>query len=254
MLGFGLQPEFMIMSGRPGQGKTSISLQWGLSGIKQDKVVAIFSLEMNAPQITNRIMSMSTGIDSQRLKIGKLTAEEWVIYENTATVLSTMKNELHIFCEPSASPQTIRAKCLQLKAVGQLDLVVIDYLLRVKGYQSLEEHNRVNALTTDLFALKMELDCAFIVNHHLSRAIEHRGDGEPVLSDLTEGGERDPDIVATLHGDRDVIKTGVLIPMKLTFTKQRDGPIGSVPLLFNGSCTTFQAAIPRIISLGRKLP
>jgi replicative DNA helicase len=128
--------------------------------------------------------------------------------------------------------------------------VIVDYLMRIRGYGSLDANDRASLLTNDLFELKRELDCAFILIHHMNRSIEHRGsDSEPQLSDLNEGGERDPDIVAFLVPDKGVTQVGPLIPMKMVFAKHRGGPTGYASLLFKGSCTTFITAVPRYISL-----
>lgn len=249
ILGFGLQKKFMILAGRPGKGKTSLAVQIALQAVKQGKTVAIFSLEMDAPQVVNVVMSILTGIDSQRLAAGRLTPEEWETYNSSAETLLTYKNNMIIDCNPIASVQTMRAKCLAIKSSGSLDLVIIDYLMRIKGYGSLDANDKANNLTADIASLKGELDTAIILIHHMNRAIEHRGDGEPILSDLNEGGERDPDIVAFLHSTKDVIQVGPLIPMRLSFSKHRGGPTGSVDLLFKGECTTFLPAATRYLSL-----
>jgi replicative DNA helicase len=249
MLGFGIQKVFMTLAGRPGHGKTSLSMQIALEAVKQGKTVAFFSLEMSAKRITNVIMSILTEIDSQRLKMGKLTAEEWEKYNKAADYLTSMKNKFIIDAVSYASVQTIRSKCLALKSVGSLDLVIIDYLMKIKGYDKSEQHDKANFLTGDLSSLQLELDTALLLIHHTSRGIEHRGDGQPQLSDLNEGGERDPDVVMFLHPPKDITQSSILIPMRLSIEKNRDGPIGPVDLLFDAPCTTFKNAALRYVTL-----
>jgi replicative DNA helicase len=239
LLGFGLQKKFMILAGRPGWGKTSMAIQIALEAAKQGKVAAIFSLEMDESQLTNVIMSMLTGIDNQRLAVGKLTTEEWEIYNKASIALGTLRDKLILISEPMMSVPEIRSKCLSIRATLGLDLVIIDYLLRINGYEKYEQNDRANFLTADLAALKAELDCALILVHHMNRAFEHRGGNEPQLSDLNEGGERDPDIVAFLHPDKDAITAHDIVAVYLSFVKHRGGPTGRVSLLFRGSCTTF---------------
>jgi replicative DNA helicase len=239
LLGYGLQNHFMVLAGRPGNGKSSLAIQTALEAVKQGKTVVIFSLEMNAMQIASAVLSKITGIDNQSLRLGRLTPEEWGRYNGAVSYLTSIKEKFIIDCSPIETVQSMRAKCLSIKAVGSLDLVIIDYLMRLTGHEKLDMNDRANSLTADLAGLKGELDTALILIHHMNRSIEHRGDNEPQLSDLNEGGERDPDIVAFLHPAKNVPRVGDMIPMYLTFTKHREGPKGSVPLLFDGKCTTF---------------
>jgi replicative DNA helicase len=246
LLGSGLQKRFMLLAGRPGVGKTSLAIQGALEAVKLGKTVVIFSLEMDESQIVNILLSMLSKINSQALAIGMLSPEEWKAYDKAASELEAMKNRLIIDADPVASIQTMRAKCLEIKSVGPLDLVIIDYLMKIKGYSTLEPNDRANLLTLEIASLRAELDVALILVHHMNRAIEHRADGEPVLSDLNEGGERDPDIVAFLYKAKDVLQSGSMVPIRLTLVKHRHGPTWPpVELLFEGACTTFHSAIIR---------
>jgi replicative DNA helicase len=122
----------------------------------------------------------------------------------------------------------------------------------VSGYRGSDAKERANMLTSELFELKAELGCTFILIHHMNRGIEHRADDTPILADLNEGGERDPDIVVFLHRPKEAIASGALIPTTLSITKHRGGPEGEVELLFNGPCTTFISAMTRTVSLGKE--
>jgi replicative DNA helicase len=250
LLGFGLHNKFMILAGRPGMGKTSFAIQIALEAIKQGKTVLLFSLEMDEGQIMNVIMSMMAKVDSQRLALGRLSPDEWKAYNAASAEMLDLKDKLIIDASPGQTPQSIRARCLSVMGTRTLDLVVVDYLMRIRGYSKLDANDRATMITDDMFELKRELECSFILIHHMNRGIEYRGTGEPQLSDLMEGGERDPDIVAFLVPDKDVPKVGALIPMRIAFVKHRNGPTGSVPLLFKGECTTFLPAVQRYITLG----
>ena len=253
MLGFGLQKKFMILAGRPGVGKTSLAIQIALEAVKQGKHVAIFSLEMDSAQLMNVMMSMLTKIDSQRLALGRLDADEWDRYRIESENLGKLADRLHIFTVPSATPQYIKTMCMNLKMREPLDLVIVDYLLLMGGYDNkMEEHVRANKLTIDLVKVKSELGCAFIVIHHMNRSIEHRADADPILSDLNEGGEIAPDIVAFLYKRKDAVTPAGLIQVRLTFAKHRNGPTGFVDLLFNGPYTWFMSAASRYITLKGK--
>lgn len=239
LLGLGLQKKFVILAGRPGVGKSSLSIQAAISCAEQGKIAAIFSFEMSADELMNVIISMKTGIDSQNLKIGRLTDEEWAVHRAAVEYVSTLKDRLFLFDCAGASLQYIKNKCLELQMSVGLDLVVIDYMMLVSDYVKLELNDRANALTRDLKLIKQELDIALIAIHHMNRSIEHRGDRTPQLSDLNEGGEKDPDIVAFLHPTKGEDIEQILKPITITFAKHRGGPEGKVDLYFKRHCTTF---------------
>jgi replicative DNA helicase len=236
-VGLGLQKKFVLLAGRPGVGKTSLALQIALTAALANHRVCIFSLDMDdSAQLANILLSILTGIDNQRLAIGKITDEEKVIYKIALDKFA--KLPLIIDDTLPMTIQSIRAKSLSLKSSGGLDLVVIDYLMLIEGYGNKEENDKANLLTRELKLLKKELDCPLIVIHHMNRAIEKRGDGEPMLSDLNEGGEKDPDIVMFVYEPKET-SFGDITPRKVSFGKHRGGEKGKVNLLFRGSCTTF---------------
>jgi replicative DNA helicase len=238
-LGGSLKKKFILLAGRPGVGKTSLALQIAITVARKMKTVMIFSLDMDdAAQLTNILISIMTGINNQLLEVGKITPEEREKYRSALDEIAT----LPLFIDdtmPMTIP-SIRAKCLTIKATKGLDLVVIDYLMLIDGYGSREENDRANLMTRDLKLLKKELDVPLIVIHHMNRAIEKRSEGEPILSDLNEGGEKDPDIVMFVYEPKDSFEVGKYDRRKISFAKHRGGAKGKIELLFDGPCTTFR--------------
>ena len=245
VLGYGLKKVFMMVAGRPGSGKTSLSIQFAIEAARQGNSVAFFSLEMSGEQLMNVIMSILTGIDSQRLEAGKLTSVEWITYDNKMAELAKFEKNLHIEIVTGATIQEIRSRCLLLETTEGLDLIVVDYLLRMGDFKRMDENDRANNLSLGLADLQKELRCALIVIHHMNRSFEHRQDGIPILADLTEGGERDPDIVFFLTVKKDAIPIRGVIPVMGSFVKHRNGPTSRVELFFNLSCTTFMNSMPQ---------
>ena len=242
-LGFGLKKLYMMVAGRPGVGKSSFAIQFAIQAARQHKTVAIFSLEMSGEMLMNVIISILTGIDSQKLEAGRLSDEEWAIYEKAQTELVSLEDYLFIEICNGTTIQQIRSRCLVIKAKqGALDLVIVDYLLLMDDYHKLDVNDRANNISRDFAKLRKELKCALIVIHHMNRSFEHRQDGIPILADLTEGGEQAPDIVFFLTINKDAIPIRGKIPAKGSFVKHRNGPVGPVELSFNRPCTTFEDA------------
>ena len=183
----GMQPsDFLIIAGRPGMGKTSFLL----SAVKNaaqtyKKHVAVFSLEMSNEQLVQRLLSQETGIDSQRLRTGKLDEDEWPVFTHAIEVLS----DTHIFLDdtPALTPLQLRTKCRRMHAEYQLDLVIVDYIqLMTGGTRSENRVQEVSNISRNLKVLARELNVPVLAAAQLSRAIEQRADKEPQLSDLRE--------------------------------------------------------------------
>jgi replicative DNA helicase len=188
----GLQKsDLIILAARPAMGKTSLALNIAQNAAKRyDARVAVFSLEMSNDQLVQRLLSMETGIDSHRLRLGHVHDDEWPILLEAANVLAGA----NIFVDdtPSASVNEIRTKCRRLYAEHGLDLVVIDYLQLMSGglggNGGDNRQQEISYISRSLKGLARELNVPVIALSQLSRAVEGRADKRPMLSDLRESG------------------------------------------------------------------
>ncbi len=185
----GLQPsDLLIIAGRPGQGKTGFLLSVAKNaGLTHKKHVAIFSLEMSNEQVVQRLIAQETGIDSQRLRTGKLQEAEWPLFTHAIEVFG----DTHIYLDdtPAITPLQLRTKCRRLHMEFGLDLVIVDYLQLMGG--DTRNDNRVQEvsyISRNLKILARELNVPVLAAAQLSRAVEQRSDKRPVLSDLRESG------------------------------------------------------------------
>ncbi|WP_083856831.1 replicative DNA helicase, partial [Nitrolancea hollandica] len=184
----GLQrSDLVILAARPSLGKTS--LQLGIAhnaGVKHGKTVAIFSLEMSAEQLVQRLLSMETGVDSHRLRLGYIDDSEWDQISRAFGRLA----EAQIFIDDTASISVmeLRSKARRLLAEHGLDLVIVDYLQLMQGRRSENRVQEISEISRSLKGLARELNVPVLALSQLSRAVETRGDHRPLLSDLRESG------------------------------------------------------------------
>src|SRR5699024_10737076 len=195
--------ELIILAARPGVGKTAFALNVAqYVGLKTDKTVAMFSLEMGAEQLVQRMLASEGLIDSQHLRTGQLTDEEW---RKLVVAAGSLDNtSIYIDDTPGIKMSEIRAKARRLaKEKGNLGLIVIDYLQLIEGPRSESRQQEVSAISRQLKKLAKELHIPVIALSQLSRSVEQRQDKRPVLSDIRESGsiEQDADIVAFLYRD-----------------------------------------------------
>ena len=248
----GLQPsDLLIIAGRPGQGKTGFLLSIAKNAaLTHKKHVAIFSLEMSNEQVVQRLIAQETGIDSQRLRTGKLQENEWPLFTQAIEVLS----DTHIFLDdtPAITPLQLRTKCRRLHLEHHLDLIIVDYLQLMGG--DTRNDNRVQEvsyISRNLKVLARELNVPVLAAAQLSRAVEQRSDKKPVLSDLRESGslEQDADIVMFIYRpdqyEKDTVKQNVA---EIIIAKHRNGPVGSVELVFRSALAKFENAATRIFN------
>ena len=242
----GLQPsDLLIVAGRPGMGKTGLALSIAKNAAQTHKKhVAIFSLEMSNEQLVQRLISQETGIDSQRLRTGKLEEQEWPLFTHAIEVMS----DTRIFLDdtPAITPLQLRTKCRRLHLEYRLDLIIIDYLQLMSG--DTRNDNRVQEvsyISRNLKILARELNVPVMAAAQLSRAVEQRSDKRPVLSDLRESGslEQDADIVMFIYRpevyEDDPAKENVA---EIIVSKHRNGPVGSVQLIFRKNLAKFENA------------
>ena len=251
----GLQPsDLLIVAGRPGMGKTAFMLSASKNAAQTHKKhVAIFSLEMANEQLVQRLIAQETGIDSQRLRTGKLQEDEWPIFTHAIEVLS----DTHIFLDdtPGLTPLQLRTKCRRLHMEFQLDLIVVDYLQLMSG--GIRTDNRVQEvshISRNLKILARELNVPVLAAAQLSRAVEQRADKEPQLSDLRESGslEQDADIVMFIHRpemyEKDTTKKNIA---QIKIAKHRNGPVGTIELVFRNNLAKFENAVTRSVDLSK---
>jgi replicative DNA helicase len=242
----GLQPsDLLIVAGRPGSGKTAFMLSAAKNAAeKHKKHVAIFSLEMSNEQLVQRLIAQETGIDSQRLRSGKLEEEEWPLFTHAIEVLS----DTVIFLDdtPALTPIQLRTKCRRLHLEFQLDLILVDYLqLMSSGVRSENRVQEVSYISRNMKVLARELNVPVLAAAQLSRAVEQRADKEPQLSDLRESGslEQDSDIVMFIHRpelyEKDTLMKNIA---QIKVAKHRNGPIGTVELVFRNNIAKFENA------------
>ncbi len=243
----GLQKsDLLIIAGRPGSGKTGFLLSVAKNAAqKHKKHVAIFSLEMSNEQLVQRLIAQETGIDSQRLRSGKLTEEEWPLFTHAIEVLSDTK----IFLDdtPAITPLALRTKCRRLHMEFQLDLVIVDYLQLMSSDTRTENRvQEVSFISRNLKVLARELNVPVLAAAQLSRAVEQRADKRPVLSDLRESGslEQDSDIVMFIHRpdalEKDNPKSNIA---EIIVAKHRNGPTHpGIELVFLSNLARFENA------------
>lgn len=234
--------DLVLLAARPSMGKTALMVNIATNAaLKANATVAMFSLEMSRNQLSQRILSSLSHVDLMKIISGDLTTEEWSKVIETMTYM----NEMAIYIDDTAgiTPLEVKAKCRRLKAEKGLDLVVIDYLqLMEVGGRAESRQQEISAISRQLKGIAKELDVPVIALSQLSRAPEMRADHRPILSDLRESGaiEQDADIVMFLYRDEyynpDTEKQGL---GELIIAKHRNGPTGTVELLFKGEYTKF---------------
>ena len=238
--------DLILIAARPGMGKTSFALNMATNvARRKDKEVAIFSLEMSKEQLASRMLSTESLVDSNKLRTGFLTGDDWVRLAQAAGNLSGLP--MYIDDTASVTVQQIKAKLRRVKNIG---LVVIDYL-QLMG-TTLRTDNRVlvvSDITRQLKIMAKELDIPVVVLSQLSRGPESRTDKRPLLSDLRESGsiEQDADIVMFLYRDAYYNKESPTPNLsECIVAKNRHGETGTIPLMWDGQFTRFSDAEMRI--------
>ncbi|PTQ83655.1 primary replicative DNA helicase [Trichococcus patagoniensis] len=249
----GLQKEeLIILAARPAVGKTAFALNIAQNvATKADQVVAIFSLEMGAESLVNRMLCAEGNIDAGHLRIGQLSEEEW---SNLIMAMGTLgQSKIFIDDTPGIRIAEIRAKSRRLlQEQGSLGLIVIDYLQLIEGNNRESRQQEVSDISRQLKKLAKELKVPVIALSQLSRGVEQRQDKRPVLSDIRESGsiEQDADIVAFLYRDdyyeregsddseRDELENNVV---EVIIEKNRSGARGTVKLLFKKEFNKFSS-------------
>lgn len=244
LLGGFQRSDLIVLAARPGVGKTSLLLTMALKAAERGKLVAIFSLEMSAEQLVQRMISSLSRVDAQRLRIGNLQDEDLPKIEDAIGHLADLP--IYIDDTPALTPLQLRTKCRRLHSEHGLDMAYVDYLQLMTADTRTENRvQEVSYLSRMLKALARELDTPILTASQLSRAVEQRQDRRPVLSDLRESGsiEQDADVVMFIYRD-DMYhpETQQLNIAEIMVAKHRSGPLGTVQLYFNRNLTQFADA------------
>jgi len=271
----GLQrSDLLILAGRPSMGKTALAVNVAYNGClalaqeakakgisqKEAGSVGFFSLEMSAEQLSTRMLSSASKLNSSKIINGRITSDE---FSHLVRVSNEM-SQLPFFIDdtPALSIAGLRTRARRLKRMHNLKLLVVDYLQLVRGSTSLAQNNRVqevSEITQGLKAIAKELDVPVVALSQLSRAVEQRDDKRPMLSDLRESGsiEQDADVVMFIyreeyylarrepemgtdkHSQWQMEMDKVNHVAEVIVAKHRNGPIGNVKLYFDHNLTQF---------------
>ena len=241
----GMQPsDLVLLAARPSMGKTAFVLNLAENfAVKQNYTTAIFSLEMSKEQLVNRMLSMESRVDSQTLRTGNLSDNDWDQLVESSGIIANSR--LIIDDTPGISIGELRSKCRRYKLEHDLKVVIIDYLQLMSGSGGKNSDNRqqeISEISRSLKALARELNVPVIALSQLSRACESRQDHRPMLSDLRESGaiEQDADVVMFIYRDEYYNKdTEAKNIAEIIIAKQRNGPIGTVELVWLTDYTKF---------------
>lgn len=239
----GMQPsDLVLVAARPSMGKTAFVLNMAQHmAFKNNETVAIFSLEMSKEQLVNRLLSLESRVDSQAIRTGNLTDEDWAKLIEGAGIVG--KSNLIIDDTPGISVAELRSKCRKYKMEHNLAVVIIDYLQLMTGSKKSDSRQQeISDISRSLKEIARELNVPVIALSQLSRAVEQRPDHRPMLSDLRESGaiEQDADVVMFIYRDdyynKDTERKNVA---EIIIAKQRNGPIGTVELVWLPNYTKF---------------
>ena len=241
----GLQPsDLILIAARPSMGKTAFVLNiTDYIAVRRQKTCLIFSLEMSKEQLVNRMLAMESNVDAQKLRNGNLTDSDWDAIVEGIGVIGNSR--MIIDDTPGISITELRSKCRKMKLEYGLSMVIIDYLQLMTGSGGKSSESRqqeISEISRSLKALAREINAPVIALSQLSRACETRTDHRPMLSDLRESGaiEQDADVVMFLYRD-DYYNKDTDTPniAEVIIAKQRNGPIGTVNLLWQPEFTKF---------------
>lgn len=237
--------DLIIIAGRPSMGKTAFALCVASNIARESRLpVAIFSLEMSREQLTQRLLSSESKIASNRLRSGRIAQNDLEALVNAVGKLS----ELPIFIDDTANLTVMQMRSqvrrLQARQKEPLGLVLLDYLQLMEGGDNDNRVQQLSKMTRSLKGLARELNVPIIALSQLSRGVEQRNNKRPMLSDLRESGsiEQDSDLVMMLYRDEyynpDSPDRGIA---EVSIVKHRNGPVGTVKLIFNAEQTKFES-------------
>ena len=234
--------DLILVAARPSMGKTAFVLNIAqYLAFRKDVTVAVFSLEMSKEQLVNRLLAMESHVDSQNMRTGNLKDEDWAKLVEGADIIG--RSNLIIDDTPGISVGQLRSKCRRYKLEHNLGIIMIDYMQLMSGSgRSDSRQQEISDISRSLKALARELNVPVVVLSQLNRAVEQRPDHRPMLSDLRESGaiEQDADVVMFIYRDdyyhKDTEKKNI---SEIIIAKQRNGPIGTVELVWLPQYTQF---------------
>ena len=234
--------DLILVAARPSMGKTAFVLNIAqYMAFHNNVTAAIFSLEMSKEQLVNRLLALESKVDSQNIRTGNLEDEEWAKLIEGANVIGN--SNLIIDDKPGISISELRSKCRKYKMQHNLGIIFIDYLQLMTGSgRSESRQQEISDISRSLKALARELNVPVVALSQLSRAVEQRPDHRPMLSDLRESGaiEQDADVVMFIYRDdyynKDSENKNIA---EIIIAKQRNGPIGTVNLVWMPNYTKF---------------
>ena len=242
----GMQPaDLVIVAGRPSMGKTTFAMNLAEHAAIKSKVpVAVFSMEMPADALAMRMLSSLGQIDQHRFRTGRLNDDDWPRLTSAIALL----NEAPLFIDdtPALTVTELRARARRLKREHGLSMIVIDYIQLMQGSSRSSNENRateISEISRSLKALAKELEVPVVALSQLNRSLEQRPNKRPIMSDLRESGaiEQDADLIVFIYRDEvyneDSAEKG---KAEIIISKQRNGPIGTVALTFQGKYTRFE--------------
>ncbi len=245
----GLQPsDLIIVAGRPSMGKTSLCLNIAQHvGVKVQKPVAVFSLEMSKEQLGIRMLCAEARVDAHRMRTGKLGKSDWPKLSTAVGGLS--EAPIYIDDTPAISILEMRAKSRRLMMEHGLALIIVDYLQLMRGQSTAERREQeISEISRSLKALAKELNIPVMALSQLNRSVEARQDKKPMLADLRESGaiEQDADVILFVYREEVYKETEENAgTAEIIVGKQRNGPTGIVKLYFEKRFTLFQNYSPR---------
>jgi len=235
--------DLVIVAGRPSMGKTSLAMNVAEHvAIEQGLPVAVFSMEMGAVQLAMRMLGSVGLLDQHRMRTGKLLTDDW---PRVTHAVQRMQNaQVYIDETPGLTAVDLRARARRLaRQCGRLGMIVIDYIQLMSSSGGGENRaTEISEISRALKSLAKELDCPVVCLSQLNRSLEQRPNKRPVMSDLRESGaiEQDADVILFIYRDEvynpDSPDKGTA---EIIIGKQRNGPIGTVRLTFQGESTKF---------------
>ena len=246
----GFQPaELIVVAARPSMGKTSLIVNFAEHAVMsgQEGAVLIFSMEQPATQLVMRMLSSLGHINQSRLRTGDLSEDDWPRF--TAAVSQLQDRNLYIDDTPALTPNDVRARARRVaREAGGLAMVMVDYLQLMRAPRDYDSPvHEISEISRSLKAIAREMNCPLVVCSQLNRAVDKRENKRPFMSDLRDSGaiEQDADVILFIYRDEfyneDSQDKGIA---EIIIGKQRNGPIGTVKLAFDGSRTRFDNLAP----------
>jgi len=250
----GLQPsDLIVIAGRPSMGKTAFALNIAQHAAMSSQTgVAVFSLEMSKEQLVLRLLCSEARVDMSKVRAGFAAERDFPKLAMAASRLS--EAPIYIDDTPALSVLELRAKARRLKREreSKLGLVIVDYLQLMRGHDADNREQEISGISRSLKALAKELSVPVIALSQLNRQVETRAEKKPVMADLRESGaiEQDADVIAFLYRPIVYDKNAEERAAEVIIAKQRNGPIGNVPLTFMSEYTRFENRAEDDISFG----